>query len=299
MGTSGTFMTGSSTSSGMMGPQNFYLHTGKALYTLPAANPSAAPTLVGDLSVCLNSTSMKDTSMTDIAVSSSGDVWMTSYNYAYHLQINGSTITCPQTINLPATQFVGLTFAPVGVLDPNNEVLVGGDKADNVWSISPTGAVKPHGTYGTIPANDGQGHNYTNVGQPFQLSGDIVFLSNNGNPVGFATVRDCSSSGACTAVDTLIEIDVPALANAGATTSVRKSIRGQVLGSGGTKYGSMFGISAYQDKVYGFSHTGDIVSISNTNGSATLLQHVTSCSGGMCLWDGAGVSTSVMIIPPM
>src|SRR5205814_6983787 len=96
------------------------------------------------------------------------------------------------------------------------------------------------------------------------LSGDIVFLANNGSPIGFATVRDCPkppSSQGCDTVDTLAEIDVAALSS-GSGGSVLKSIRGQIVrgascSDSSSGYGSVFGVAAYADKVLGFSRSGN------------------------------------------
>ena len=137
-------------------------------------------------------------------------------------------------------------------------------------------------------------------GTTWELSGDLVFLSNNNMPVGFATVRDCSkppSSKNCNSTDTLIEIDMTKLKAVGAQ-DVTLKVRGQIRKKPGcadtvnTSYGSMYGIAAWNDKVYGFSKKGDIVEIDNNDGSACLLV------SGPDLWDGAGVTTSAPIIMP-
>jgi len=284
--------TGASTGTGMMGPATFYIHTNDTLFTLDPANPSTPPVQVGKFD-CIGGTG-QDSSMTDLGVSSIGDLWAISSKNVYSIKVMGGVAHCAQTIPLNNTKgvtFYALTMAPVGVLDPAKEVLVAGNSAGELWAVDGSGNLTQHGTFGIVPANDGHGHTYANAGKQWELSGDIVFLSNNGSPVGFATVRDCPtppSSSNCDKADTLIEINMSMLQ--GATTgSVTKAIRGQITG-----YGSMYGISAYQDKVFGFSHSGDIVQISNVDGTPTLIQ---STPGN--LWAGAGVSTSVKIIPPM
>ena len=133
---------------------------------------------------------------------------------------------------------------------------------------------------------------------PWALSGDIVFLANAGNPIGFATVRTCPPSKPCTTVDTLIEVDVKAIKPG--TQSVLKSVRGQVTRGSWCKnaaspptFGSMFGIVAYKDVVYGFSRTGDIVEIHNTDGSGCLVSSDTTRK-----YAGAGITTTAPVIAP-
>src|SRR5262249_3456783 len=134
-----------------------------------------------------------------------------------------------------------------------------------------------------VPANDGNGHTYPfkNQGKRWELSGDLVFLANGGSPVGFATVRDCPSppsTSGCNSTDTLIEIDVSKL-SAATSQSVTKAVRGQIVKKAGCAdagnangYGSMYGIAAWSDKVYGFSHAGAIVEIDNSSGAACLVK---------------------------
>src|SRR5262249_41657078 len=130
-------------------------------------------------------------------------------------------------------KFFGQSFAPKGTLDPSAETLLVGDNAGMLYAVdTSSGALSPVGSFGDVPADDGNGNTYPSdknggTGSAFQMSGDIVFLANNGSPVGFATVRDCKSTSTCSQVDTLIELDVSKLSK-GNTASVRKSIRGQV-----------------------------------------------------------------------
>ncbi len=300
-GTSGTmtsaasFMQGAtSTSSGTMGPPpTLYLHTNSSLYSMDITNLSAPPKLLGDFD-CIGG-SGQASSMTDLAVAHDGSLWANSTNEVYSIVVQGSVAHCAQTIplnNATSVKFYGLTFAPAGVIDPSKEVLIAANTDGQLWAIDATGALTQHGTFGNVPANDGHGNNYpaANVGKPWELSGDIVFLANNGSPVGFATVRDCPSppsTNNCNKSDTLIEINVSALMSPG-TASVTKAVRGLVTG-----YGAMYGVAAYEDKVYGFSHTGQIVEISNIDGTATLIQSTPNL-----LWAGAAITTAAAVIPP-
>ncbi len=162
------------------------------------------------------------------------------------------------------------------------------------------------GRLGAVPSNDGQGHSYdsAHVGQNWALSGDLVFMSNNGQPVGFATVRDCAdpskAPSGCSTIDTLVEIDVAKLAPTGSGVApvVTKSIRGKILPQGcadeACGFGSMYGIAAFEDKVVGFSYGGNVVSINNSTGLATLINTPLQMPG----FAGAGVTTTVHVIPP-
>ncbi len=84
------------------------------------------------------------------------------------------------------------------------------------------------------------------------------------------------------------------------TQSVLKSVRGAVVkGSWCTNpaspstFGSMFGVAAFEDKVYGFSRKGDVVEIHNTDGSGCLVS-----SDKTMLFAGAGVTTTAPVIAP-
>ncbi len=295
MTSAATFMQGaSSTSSGTMGPPpTLYLHTNTSLYSMDITNLSAPPKLLGDFD-CVGG-SGQASSITDLAVAHDGSLWANSTNEVYSIVVQGNVAHCAQTIplnNATSVKFYGLTFAPVGVLDPSKEVLIAANTDGQLWAIDASGNLGQHGTFGNVPANDGHGNSYpsANVGKPWELSGDIVFLSNNGNPIGFATVRDCPSPPAtsnCNKSDTLIEIDVTALMSPG-TASVTKAVRGLVAG-----YGGMYGVADYEDKVYGFSHTGQIVQISNIDGTATLIQSTPNL-----LWSGAAITTAAAVIAP-
>ena len=80
----------------------------------------------------------------------------------------------------------GAGMAPV--TSGAREVLVAGNTAGELWSIDGQGNLAQRGTLGTVPKTDGNGHSYPtkNVGKAWELSGDIVFLANGGQPVKVA-----------------------------------------------------------------------------------------------------------------
>ena len=303
-GTGGGGITGLGNDGGTgAGVTAAYAHTNDTLFKLDPSQPNLALTEIGAFD-CIGSGPGQDSSMTDLAVNDTGDLWGISAHDVFKLELPSGgtgTVHCASKYPIVSSQatFYGLTFAPVNVIDPSKEVLVAGNTAGELWAIdtsSQTAALTQHGTFGTVPANDGHGHAYLHPGTTWQLSGDIVFLANNGSPVGFATVRDCSSSS-CNTTDTLVELDLTAVGMAG-TQPVIKSLRGQIVKSTGCNdsnaaYGGMYGIAAFQDKVYGFSHTGFIVTIDNNDGTACLALATPNDD-----WAGAAITTSAQVVPP-
>ena len=276
--------------SGTPGKTLFYVHTNTTLYSVDPTNVAAAPTKIGDFD-CIGGGGSNDSSMTDIGVAKDGSLYGVSQGAAYPLTISGSNVHCAAKWPLPSknNNFYGLTVAPENTVAAA-ETLIAADDSGSLWKIdATTGATTQVGTLGTDPSS----------GQPWGLSGDIVFLANSGSPVGFATVRVKSTDP-----DTLIEVDVSKVVSGSA--SAMKAVIGKVAqGSGcapptsgsapsvGTGFKSMYGIAAYEDKVYGFSHLGDIVQIDNNTGSACLLSADSSRS-----FSGAGVTTSAPVVPP-
>lgn len=291
-------------------PTIIYAHTGKALYqgdpnTRPLALAEVGPIdcTVADAGVRPPDAG-KVESMTDIAIDRSGQLYGVTSSAVYPLTVETGWVRCGAKRPLPSSGFMGLTFAPAGVLR-ETEMLVAANTAGELWSIDEQGQTTQVGSFGKVPANDGQGHDYkaTHVGKDWELSGDIVFLTNGGNWAGFATVVDCPNppwKTNCNAVDTLVEIDVSKL-KAGNTASVTKSVRGQVVKTddasctdSATGYGNMYGVAAWNDKVYGFSDAKQVVEISNADGSACAVPNTTPQ-----YWYGAGVTTlAPVILPP-
>ncbi len=267
-----------------------YAHTNTTLFQVDPAVPTT--TMVGAFD-CIGGVG-QDAAMTDLAVDRTQTIWGISAHDVYQLSIQGSTVHCATTIALPGASptFYGLSLAPVGTLDPTNEVLVAADTAGELWSVGAQGQLTQHGTLGVVPADDGHGHTYANAGQPWELAGDIVMLANSGSPVGYATVRDCPSPPStlnCDAVDTLVALDMTKLAQAG-TQSVVASVRGQIVKGAGCSdtaagYGSLYGIAASGGSVIGFSHTGSIVRVSEADGTGCVLATSTD------VWSGAATST--------
>ncbi len=285
---------------GAQGAALIYAHTDTSLFNVDPNSPNLALTSLGDFD-CIPA---QDMAMTDLAVSKSESVYGIGATGVYPLHIVQGAVHCGAKIPLTGAanvKFFALTFAPAGVLDPAKEVLVAGNTAGELWAVDTQGNLTQHGTFGKVPSNDGNGHSYQHAGKQWELSGDIVFVANKGNPVGFATVRDCPtppSTANCNPVNTLIEIDVAKLS--GATTgSVTKAVRGQIVKRSGCNdgivgdYGNMFGIAAWNDKVYGFSRSGNVVEIDVNDGGACLVQGYPDDK-----FSGAGVTTLAPVQPP-
>ncbi len=320
-----TLTTGSSSSgagTGGTGPGDggsylIYASTDTMMFTLDPTQAALTLTTVGTYD-CIGPSGtpgQQSTAMTDLAVDQQQNIWGLSSYGVRPLTVQGTTVHCGAEIyvhvpdpnstdpSFPYIKFEALTFAPVGVIKPGAEALVAGNTAGGLYVIDPTAspAITQHGAFGTVPADDGRGHAYKYPGMLWELSGDIVFLANGGSPVGFATVRDCPAppdNMGCNQVDTLIEIDMTALATAG-TQSVLKQIRGQVLeatscgGSGGFGFGNLFGIASWNGDVYGFARSGDLLQISNDDGTACLVKTYPTD-----LFSGAAVTTLAPVTPP-
>lgn len=267
----------------------FYANTDTTLYQLDPDDLLKPMVKIGDFD-CVGP-SAATTVMTDIAVDKTGKVYGVSPSAAWPLEIKNGSVHCEAKWPLAyGTHFNGLTFAPENTVEAD-EVLVGGNATGQLYRIDKgTGAATQIGTLGTDPV----------TGLPWTVSGDMVFLANSGNPVGFATVRTCSSPpSGCTTKDTLLEIDVKALKPG--TQSVAKSVRG-VVNRGATcsntaspgSFGSMFGIVAYQDKVYGFSRHGDFIQIDNNVGAGCLVWS----RAPEIQFAGAGITTVAPVIAP-
>ncbi len=287
------------TDTGSPGKTILYAHDNTMLYSVDATDPKLASTTIGKFD-CIGGTGQA-TSMTDIAVDKDGKLYGISTKAIYlDMKIAGSTVQCTTGMKpIPQTgakvAFYGASFAPIGTLDPTNETLVVGNTDGELYKVDvTTGNITLINSFGNVPA--GQGFMYP--GGAWEMSGDVVFLENNGNPIGFATVRDCKTppaSSNCNPTDTLVQIDLAKFALGPAGNGV--TIRGPIVKSSSCTdttptYGSMYGIAAFGDKIIGFAHGGFTVAISNNDGSACLI------AGTQPKWDGAGVTTKAPVIAP-
>jgi hypothetical protein len=279
-----------------------YANTDDTLYTLdPQSN---AITLVGKFAGMSGTTN--DTNVTDLAVNSSGDVYVNTESVIYKATIP----TSPATVNLTKIagialktnqKFYALAFTPANSL-ATSEILIGGDGFGELYAIDTTnGKTKDLGDFGPDPSHSGYN---------FALSGDLVFYMDAKNtPTGLATVRPCKvgTTTCITTTDYLVAVDMTALANAYNTTagaSLKKGIYGgtSTNDGAGTGYPDLFGLGAWEGSVFAFARkagtnqTALLVTINTTTGAGTVVSSNFSFSNG---WSGAGVTTSATItVPP-
>lgn len=265
----------------------FYANTDTTLYELDPDDVEAPMKKIGDFDCVGSGTSV----MTDIAVDKTGKLYGVSASAAWPLSIQADVVHCDAKWPLAyGTHFNGLTVAPENTVAAD-EVLIGGNGLGELYRIdSGTGAATQIGTLGNDPTS----------GKPWTISGDMVFLANNGNPIGFATVRTCTTppSTGCTTTDTLLEIDVKALKPG--TQPVAKAVRGVVNKGSWCKnatspssFGSMFGLVAFKDKAFGFSRRGDLVEMLSDTGDGCLVWSNTNLK-----FAGAGVTTIAPVVAP-
>lgn len=296
----------------------FYAHTDKELFIVDPTK-SDLPMQSAGLFDCVG-TGKQAKSITDLAVDKTGKIYLVATpasgkkSIAFlDVKIAGGAVQCAGkgvSLNTEAT-LMGATFAPEGTVLPSAEALVVADVSGSLYQVDTNSAdTTLLGNFGIVPAADAQGNAYENKGTKFQISGDIVFMAGNGTPLGFATVRDCppSGSGSCNRTDTLVEIDMSKL-RAGNTGSVVKKVSGQVLKAASCadtneSYGSMFGIAAFGDQIFGFARTtvnkkavAQVVRIDNSTGSACLVADQSALTNAG--FSGAGVTTSVQVSVPV
>jgi hypothetical protein len=285
-----------------------YAHTDDTLYSV---DPSTkAVTMIG-LFVG-TSDSSTDSAVTDLAVDANGDVYVNTESVVYQAALpSGGTgsvqLTKKATIQGTA-KFYALAFAPVGALDPSNEVLVGGDSNGSLWSINTsTGATINLGNFGTDTSISGN---------TFELSGDVVFYLDPTNqaPTGLATIRSCPAGGSGSKCkgDYLASVNMLALKTAYTSGTAATSLLGGIYGGSasgpgnGTGFADVFGLGAWNSTVFGFTrHIGttpvvapQLITIDTTptSGVGTMVSNNFSFTNG---WSGAGVTTKVTIsVPP-
>ncbi len=261
------------------GPALIYAHTDSELYTLDPN--SHAVTDIGPFSLGSNTPTI-----TDLAVNAKGDVWVNSETAIYTAAVPTAPGPVPLTLvaNIAAKSqyFYALGFAPANVLDAT-ETLVAGDSNGALWAVATDGTTTELGTFGST----------------YELSGDIVFYTQNGVARGIATIRSCPKGTCTTTNDLLAEIDVAAM-TAAYQSKTPGSLLKQLIGSG-TGYGRLFGVGAWNSSVYAFSREAsgspaELVEI-GSNGTGTVLQQFGTITSG---WSGAGVTTTapVSVLPP-
>lgn len=289
--------------SGGVAVTTVYANTDDTLYSLdPQTN---AVTLIGKFAGMSGASG--DSTVTDIAVDSSGGVYANTEGVIYKAAVPTSPGTVDLTkiasISLKSAQkFYALAFTPVGSLS-SGEVLIGGDGNGELYSIDTTsGTTIDLGNFGPDPSKSGNN---------FALSGDLVFyLDASSKPMGLATVRSCKSNTAtCTTTnDYLVAVDVTALAAAYKSSTPAATLLLGIYGGtksssgSGTTYGELYGLGAWEGSVFAFARNSGnnktplLLTISTTTGLASVVSSAFSFTNG---WSGAGVTTSVTVTVPL
>lgn len=298
-----------------------YANTDTALYSLDPMSQTV--TQVGIFSGLPDA---NYEAITDLAVNAAGDVYVNTESAVYQAMLPATpSATAPIPLTLVATiavqasqYFYALAFTPPNALGAGTgEVLIGGDGNGELWSIATTGgATQDLGNFGPDSAHPGN---------TFALSGDIVFYADSMMvQTGLATIRSCpppvgNKAPACIKTsDFLAGIDMTALATAytskvKATTLLKGIYGGSMTGAGaGTGYGDLFGLGAWNGKVFAFSRNiaanptanppipttvpPTLLTIDPTSGVGTPVAGQSwSFTDG---WSGAGVTTTVTINIP-
>ncbi len=255
---------------------------------------------------------------TDVAVDGDGKVYVNSETAVYTATLPTSgtgTVALTLKTTLPSSsRFFALGFVPKGVLG-SGESLITGDGAGDLYFIDTAGATatpQKLGSFGVWKSGDPDPGGKAVAGDAWTLSGDLVFYIDvdGTTPRGLATVRTCHTKSGTTTCqaddDVLIEVDMSALkANFDAKTS-STSLRKRFLGTGsGT--GRLYGLGAWEDKVYAFSRSykGSSTAASlppqlvqmDVTGSGTVLKSFgTGATPDFANgWSGAGVTTKAKI----
>lgn len=209
-----------------------YAHSGDTLYSFDADTNTVE-------TIALFRAPDDDTgSVLDLAVNEQGDVFVATRTGLYKCNTTTAFLTRIATYEDGEGGFNAMTFVPAGVLDPNDEVLIGVGTTDIV----------------RIDVNNGQTTPVAMYADDYVSSGDIVSVTNFGT---YATIRDPDNEDG---PDLLAEL----------TPST-----GQVRVVGSTGFSRIFGLGFWKGNLYGFTDAGELISIDPTNARATLVSDST------------------------
>ena len=173
--------------------------------------------------------------MTDLAVDAMGRLTGVTEGAVY--AIDPLSARCSLLRALPVADrrvFVGLTWLPAGVLDPDAEVLLGGATDGSLWRINPTTGQTAR--VGALPTGWG-------------ISGDIVSIR---GAATYATVRPTTGSST---TDTLVTLSF------GASVTMRRV--------GDIGFRSLYGLGYWRSTLYGFTRPGRLITINVNTAAAT------------------------------
>jgi hypothetical protein len=279
--TPGGIVVDSAIESGGGGPtvSVIYAHTDDTLYKLDPTTKNI--TTVGAFTFA----SGAGEAITDLAVKGDGSVYVNSTGTLYSAVIPASgtgsvALTKVTTLGDGTTKFYALGFTPAGYLGATESLIAGDGNGDLYLVDTSTGKSTLLGGFGNCTSGDpcGSGDTF------WALSGDVVFYSDetSGAVRGLATLRSCSGSGKSTSCsngnDVLAEIDTDAMKTAATSGTAASTLRKAIVG-GGSGFGRLFGIGAWDANVYAFTR----YSASMSSGEAAQLIQI----------DGSGTGTSI------
>ncbi len=188
--------------------------------------------------------------MTDIALDEDGHMVGVTFNRVY--AVDKDTAECTYLSDLQSGMYNGLSWVEGVAVDPNVKTLVGVNTGGDYLAIDPgTGSSSQVGAYG-----GGYGS-----------SGDLVYVRGAGI---FATATHTSYG-----TDVLVSIHAP---------------DGQATLIGETGFDSIWGLAYWGGVLFGFTDSGEFLTIDPDTGQGTLVE-----STGHSFW-GAGVTTTAPIV---
>jgi hypothetical protein len=191
--------------------------------------------------------------MTDLGIDQNGNLMGVSFSSVYMVDATTGHATQLSSGSL-LQQFNGLSFVPAAAVGGTGaDVLIGTDRSDgNVYRVDPaTGMTTVIGS----------------MGGSYVSSGDVVSVD------GFGTVQTVVG----TTHDVLAKLDPV-------------TFTAHPIGTN-TGFDKIYGIGFWKGKVFGFTYTGQLITIDPTSGVGTLV-----ASGGP-QWNGAAVTTTAPVIP--
>lgn len=240
-----------------------YAHTASTLYLYEPFTKKV--TSLGAFDCLEQPDGGADTSMIDIAINGSGQMFGTTF--AGFVTIDASNASC-SVVKASAGYPNSLAFVPAGTVDPSREALVG-------YAFD---GFNDANRYVRIDTTTGQ---MTDIGKLnpqgattlYESSGDIVAIANDNNRA-FLTVR--VTPDVDTNNDLLAEIDP--------TTGALK----RIVGDTGFKH--IYGFGYWAGRGYGFDGEGHLIQIDMVTGAGTSLITY-KADGGAISWYGAGTTT--------
>ena len=162
-------------------------------------------------------------------------------------------------------RFKGLTFAPENTVDAATRCSSAGNAAGELYRIDAgTGSATQIGTLGIDPV----------TGLPWTISGDMVFLANGGDIRRLSPRcvrarihrRRAPGTTRCSEIRREGAEAWDAERREGGARGRRQGDRRAPTPPTPSGFGSVFGVVAFKDKVYGFSRRGDFIEIHNDTG---------------------------------